>query len=509
MPLTFGSVAMLAAKFDTPVTRIDPSDTKAKLDRVVARKVNPSAVANAPRDASVRQAIAGPQPVCRPGPHPVPSEPGRGTNPTKSRSAAETPDLRYQANFAKHRAFFEQRASESNKTQTPERLDRAAIPKRLGTGMHPYTVVWEPMARDNLPHVERVPSRDEAIDRPQTMQPGKSTKTPGPVVNHLANIVRNRKAELQARKASVAPVSENVGQPAKFSMARVVSSLTPSVLPGRDSGDGSPVDNARRPESLSAFLQDVLVDSHIGSSKRALSPASDEHAHSDSESDPPGSSAESSPPSSPNALEPVIPWSQVRAEAISQPAFLPPDDDVTMTELRDALGQLERAIDNEIKYRVSDDAADALDLAMEHYRNGDLPGAYAAVMGALDGVTEILAPPESSEVLTPVDSDYASDSDKQATHNDRLSEALDKAAPLPEGFNRAWMNSRLNLDKARARIQATIKRHAGTTWEGRAKALLAKVDDQARVDRLGAIDMARDGLETIAHTPRRLVALEY
>jgi len=35
MPLTFGSVAMLAAKFDTPVTRIDPSDTKAKLDRVV------------------------------------------------------------------------------------------------------------------------------------------------------------------------------------------------------------------------------------------------------------------------------------------------------------------------------------------------------------------------------------------------------------------------------------------------------------------------------------------
>jgi len=381
-------------------------------------------------------------------------------------------------NVAKHRAFFEQRASESNKTQTPERLDRAAIPKRLGTGMHPYTVVWEPMARDNLPHVERVPSRDEAIDRPQTMQPGKSTKTPGPVVNHLANIVRNRKAELQAREASVAPVSENVGQPAKFSMARVAAATLsraeapsqPAFLPTdgqaaaelitqfetqltkfrqdiysdvvnrRPSRDvlleatredsrmmvenrfairfapsGAPeVDAANRALSIShealysfqtvVYGDDdgpsgVLVDSHIDSSQDALSPASDMNALSDYESDSPGSSAESSPPGSPNALNPVIPWSLVRAEAMSQPAFLPPDESVTVTELKDALGQLERAVDNENKYRMSDDAIDLLDLAMGHYRNGNVQSAHAAAMRALDGVTEI---------LSPVDSDYAS-----------------------------------------------------------------------------------------------------
>ena len=142
---------------------------------------------------------------------------------------------------------------------------------------------------------------------------------------------------------------------------------------------------------------------------------------------------------------------------------------------------------------------------------------------ALDGVTEILAPPGSSEIPSPADSDYASDSDKpvpllksaaaalpgQPTHDERLSEARDEAGPLPQGFNHAWMNARLNLDKARARIQATIKRNAGTTWEGRAKALLARVDDRARTDRPGAVDMARDGLKIIASAPRRRIAPDY
>ncbi len=510
MLIELPSVTKLVAKFEQLVDRTGPEDTKAARYRVPARNAKPSAVANTPRDSSIRhQAVAGPQPVRRPTPLPASSEHGRGTNPATSRSTTETPVPRYQANFAKHRAVFEQLASKSNEAQTPVRLDRAVTPKRLGTGIHSGTVVWEPTARDRVSYPERVPSRSEVMDRPQTMQPGKSTKTPGPIVNHLANIVRNGKAKLRACKASVAPGSERIDQAARFSMARIPSSRAPLVPPGH--GHLSPVDDAPRSGQPSVFLQYMLVDSHIDSSKRVLSPGPDERAHSDYESDSSGSSAGSSPPGSPNALDPVISWSQVLAE------------DPTVTELKDELGQLERAIENENKYRVPDDAADQLDLAMEHYRNGDIPGAYAAIMAALDGVTEILAPPGSRKTPSPADSDYASDSDKpglsldatsaelsdQITRDDLLSEARDKAASLSEGVNHAWIDSRLNLGRARTRIQATIKRHTGTTWEGRAKVLLAKVDTQARIDRLAAIDMARDGLKTIAGTQLRRIDPEY
>ncbi|WP_250626653.1 hypothetical protein [Pinirhizobacter soli] len=523
MPLTFGSVATLATKFGGSIARIDPNDTKATLNRVVAGKVSPSAVANAPRGASSRQAVAGSQPVRRPVPHPVSSEHGTGMSPVTSRSTTETPGPRYKGNVAQHSAYFEKLALESTKVQAPACLDRAAIPKRLGTGRHPGTVVWEPIANNQVSHVERIRSRDHVIDRPQAMKPGTSTKAPGPVVNHLANIVRNRKADLQERKASVAPPGEDVSQPAKFSVARKASSPTPSSPRGPDSGDGSPVDDARQAESMSSFLQNMLVDSHIDSSKGALSPVLDGHVQSDYESDSSGSSAGSSPPGSPNALDPMIPRSQVLAEAASQPAFLPPDEDVTVTELKDALGQFKRAVDNESKYELSDEAFDFFELATQCCGNGDVAGAYAAVMNALDGVIEIQTPPESNEVPSPVDSDYASDSDKpepllksenavllgQATHDDWLSEARDKASPPLEGVNHAWIYSRLNLGRARTRILATIEEHAGTTWEGRAKALLAKVDAQARIDRLAAIDMARDGLKTIAGTQRRRIDPEY
>ena len=295
MPLTFGSVATLAARFDRPVARIDPNDTKATLDRVGARKANPSAVANAPRGASIRQAMAGPQPVRRPEPHPVSSEPGRGTSPATSRSTTETPGLRYQAKVATHRAFFEQLASKPNMVQTSARLDRAAIPKRLGTGMHPGTVVWEPIARDHVPHVERVPSRNEVIDRPQTMGPDKSTRNPGQVVNHLADIVQNRKAELRVRQTSLVHANEDIITPAKFSMSRPVSPRSPPAS-GGDSGRGSPTDYIVReptlpndkvdvgmpalppPSARLAALQSRFSTLYADPSMRALSPASSEES---------------------------------------------------------------------------------------------------------------------------------------------------------------------------------------------------------------------------------------
>ena len=450
MPLTFGSVASLAAKFDRPVARINPNDTMATLNRIVERKVNPSAVANASRGASIRKIFAASRPLPDPAFHSV-SAHGGGKNLATTRSMTEMPVASHPSTVAKHRDYFERLVFESKKE--PTLLGRAAIPKRLGTGIHQGAVVWEPIARDNARHVERVRSCDEVIDRPQAASPAKATRTPRPIVNHLANIVRNRKADLQAREASVAPLGENIGRPARFSMAHIASPPMPSGLPdehahsdyesyssGSSAGSsppGSP--NALNPVMrwsegrAEAISQSELLppdeDLTIVNEKNELdryfinlvSPASNKEKthvdddpslgemHSDYGSDVSGSSSPSSPPGSPDARGPVSPWRQAYAEALSQPPFTPPDEEVTWTRIKGAIGQLNMAIDDESKYAVSDDAVDLLQLAESHITNRDMWAAHAAIMRALDGVTEIQAAFESSHSQARFDDAGSSD----------------------------------------------------------------------------------------------------
>jgi|GEM_PF-6367839 len=581
MPPTSVSVAALAMNFGGSITRIDPSDTRATLGRVAARNVNPSAVANAFGGTSIRHAAAGSGALLSPGIPSVSSERCTGTSQVTSRPITKTSPSEHQANFKKSREFFEALASKSKIAPPPARLDRSAIPKRLGTGNFAGAVVWEPKARASDPSVGGASSRVEAIDRP------------GKVASCPANIVQDRKIELWERLPSLLCTGEDVKIPTKFSMQCPVSPQPSLASSGNDSGRDSPLDAMWRdpsplngnacadmpvPQTPSArreALQSRFDVSSVERSKRMLSPASSEEsldsyhsdgecdlemhasaddknalerhffgllstapsnaeicvdneqspetAHSDYVSDFSGSSSPSSRPDSPTASDPVIPWSQVRAEALSAPAFLPPDEDVARVDVKDAIGQLQRAVDNQDKYRISDNVIELLDDMMEHLENGDVTGAYAVAMRALDGVTEIQTPSKSSQRLWPDDSGYAGEVDEldhwvsstnseltgQPTRAELLSEELDKFDQLPISVDRAWVKYRLEFNRAVARIDATIKRHAGTTWEGRANVLLAKVRAEARIDCQSAIDMARDGLKSIARSPRRLIDPEY
>lgn len=240
MHLTFGSVATLAAKFDRPVARIDPSDATATLGRIDARKVRLSVVANATYHVSVCQDPARLQLMSRPVPQTISPENGRTISSATTRPPSESTCLPQQVTVAVRRDFFQKLALEST-LQPPARLDRSEIPKRLGTGMHPGAVVWVPMAHGNVPSVDNKPPRDPVIDRPQAREPGKSGKRPRVMAPRLRNIVQNPKALLQKRPTSLMPANESTTVPAKFSMPRSVSSQAPLALNDGDSGRASPI----------------------------------------------------------------------------------------------------------------------------------------------------------------------------------------------------------------------------------------------------------------------------
>lgn len=293
MPLTFGSVATLAAQFDRPVARIDPSDATATLGRINKRKVNPSAVANAARDASIRQAPARLRLLLCPAPHVISSEHGRATSPATSRLTSESTFLPQQGKVAERRAFFERLALES-KPQPPASLDRADIPKRLGAGLPPDAVIWEPTTCGDVPCVDGESSRDEVIDRPQAMEPAKSTKRPGLVALRLGNIVQNRKACLRTRETSLVHASEDITVPTKFFLPSPVSPGSVAASSGNDSGHSSPIDEILRgpssrddkvsvgvlalppPSARVAALQSRFDSLYITPPKRTLSPTSSE-----------------------------------------------------------------------------------------------------------------------------------------------------------------------------------------------------------------------------------------
>lgn len=116
MSLTFGSVATLAEKFGGAVTRIDPSNTMATLDRLALRKVGPSLVANTPCSASTLLTKASSQTSLGPARNVVTSEHGRAEAPTKLTSSAEEVFLGYQQNFRGNLLKFQRLASASSKT---------------------------------------------------------------------------------------------------------------------------------------------------------------------------------------------------------------------------------------------------------------------------------------------------------------------------------------------------------------------------------------------------------
>jgi hypothetical protein len=148
------------------------------------------------------------------------------------------------------------------------------------------------MPRDCVPCVDGEPFRDEVIDRAQARGPVKSTRNPGPVINHLANIVRNRKADLKTRQASLVRSNEDIATPTKFSMPRPVPPSSPPASPDNDSGRGSPSDEILREPTLSdgkvsvgiltvsppsarlAALKSRFDTLYVDSSRRVLSRAS-------------------------------------------------------------------------------------------------------------------------------------------------------------------------------------------------------------------------------------------
>ena len=461
--MTVGRVAALAMNFGGPIPRIDPNNTTATLSRVVARKVNPSVVANALGGASIRQVMLGHRSLLCIGTPSVSSEHGRRASPTTSRPISETSVPKYQVSVKERRDFFEKIVSESNKAQTPELLHRSDIPKRLCTGTYPGAVVWTPNTSGRVPDFDGAPSRKEVIDCPKAIKPREPTRKPGPVVNHLANIVIKRKAELQKREASITPPGKNITLPVKFSMARTASSPTPSA-------------------------------------------PSTAHAHSDYVSDFSGSSSPSSPSGSPDACEPTNPQLQTCVEALDQHQLTPPEDEAIWAEVNDMIRQIDAAIADKNKYGVSDDVIEHLRCAGLHIDDRNIALAHAAYMRALNGMTEIKAVQSeitrrsaSPHLLSPIDSAYDSDDEERD----------DDISPLPQGAIDAWMNARPEFISARDRILATIQAHAGTTWAESAAVLLTKVEAEWLIDRQSAIGMAHDGLESIAGTPRRSIAVKF
>jgi len=175
-------------------------------------------------------------------------------------------------------------------------------------------------------------------------------------------------------------------------------------------------------------------------------------------------------------------------------------------EVTDAIGELNAAIADGNKYDVSDDAIELLALAESYIVARNISSAYDAVMRALEGVTEIKAVKvetirrsSSPHLLSPPDSEYDSDADEYG----------DEVPPLPQGYIDAWMNARPEFISARDRILATIQSHAGTTWAESAAVLLTEVEAEWHINRHRAIDMAHDGLKSIADTPRLSIAVKF
>jgi len=367
MPLTSGRVASLAARFGGQVARINPSDARATLDRVIARKVHPSSVANTSGDVSIRQAVAGSQPLPHPSPHAASSERVQDRRPGDTRSAAEAIFLQHKANFATRRAMFEKLALDATATQTPVRQDRAAIPKRLGAGIYPGVVVRTPLDRNAVPQADDEPSRAEVIDRPQTVEPARSTKHPDPFVIRLGHVGRNRNAFLPTRETSLVRADENIASSKKFSLPRPVSSWTSPISSGSDSGRGSPTDEILLDSSLQSdrLMVGVLVSLDTASSTGAPDPVM--HA---------------------SVNKPCAEW----------PYQLPStscDEKASWTEFKATIEQFERVVANEDTSRTPNDAIARLILAMAHLSNSNLQGARVAANGALDNVIKVLLPLDS------------------------------------------------------------------------------------------------------------------
>ncbi|HEY4143980.1 hypothetical protein [Pinirhizobacter sp.] len=465
MPLTFGSVAALAAKFDRPVGRIDPLDTKATISRLVLRKTGLMAVANAPRgvcidrsnpgaSASLIQRVGPASNAC--GDSHKPSMPGRSTDIYAPQSRAQ---------FAERLAFFESLAKDSSAGVTSPKADRADSPRGLGAiDVVALEVIRKPLSP--APPTAAEPKENlqqSASNHKQANIVGPRGAQPPRPHNHLKDIVQKGKAKLQDCQTSFVPAGEKIANPARFSMPPVAASWTPPTSP--DSGHDSPVDKARSPGSpLSEFMQSMLRYSPSGLLKDEPSPGSSREspdsnrpavtvsnqvmhasvdkpnlleryfsdlasialvnkgvgvddkvssadASSDYESDSPGSLSPS-PPGSPGAVVPMSTWTKAYAEAILQPPFLPPDEDVSVTEFKDALGQLNRAIDSGSNNTIAHNAIELLDLAMSHFGNGLVAEAHAAVMCALNSSADAPTPSElSPEPVSLTEAEYAEDLD--------------------------------------------------------------------------------------------------
>jgi hypothetical protein len=305
-----------------------------------------------------------------------------------------------------------------------------------------------PTAHDNIPSVDGEPPRDQGIDRPQARETSKSGKHLGVMVPRLGNIVQNRKALLQRCRSSLVPDNEDITVPVKFFMLRSVSSQAPLALNGSDSGPASPIDKSWLTMRLPMATAPATSASKQGDLERyflnLVTPASSsneaclddepslEEALSDYESDSSQSSSDfsewSSPsPGSPDTEEPKSSWSQAYAEALGQPAFSPPGEDVTWAEVKDAIGQLNAAIADEKEYVVSDDAIELLQLAGSYVANRDIQAAHDALTRALGGVTKIQTVQSETAMRSPSPtlSEPASDPGDEAPTDEECTADLD------------------------------------------------------------------------------------